>query len=116
MSALTRHIDHQIIEMNGQPAFAVVPMALFKKLAEQYTPDESEIIFPHEVVKANVKGDSLIKAWREYLGLTQQELADRLKVSQPALAKLEKPDANPRPGTLQKIASALDLSVEQLEE
>jgi len=40
-------------------------------------PDESDVEFPHEVVAANVMGDSLIKAWREYLGLTQEELAAR---------------------------------------
>ena len=116
MNALTKHIEHQIIEMNGQPAFAVIPIGQFERMAEQYIPDESEITFPHEVVKANVKGDSLIKAWREYLGLTQQELANRLEISQPALAKLEKPDAKPRKNTLKKIATVLDLAVEQLEE
>ena len=102
--------------MNGKPAFAVVPFAQFEKMARQYTPDESDVTFPHEVVKANVNGDSLIKAWREYLGLTQQKLANRLQISLPAMAKLEKPDANLRKNTLKKVAAALKLAVEQLEE
>lgn len=116
MSILTKQIEHQIIEMNGKPAFAVVPFAQFEKMAQQYSPDRSDVTFPHAVVKANIKGDSLIKAWREHLELTQQTLAKRLKISQPALAKLEKPDANPRKSTLKKVAAALGLEVEQLEE
>jgi len=116
MNVLTKQIEHQVIEMNGKPAFAVVPFAQFEKMAQQYTPDENDVTFPHEVVKANIKGDSLIKAWREYLKLTQQELAERLQISQPALAKLEKPDSNPRKSTLKKVAAALGLELEQLEE
>ena len=116
MSALTKNIDHQIIEYDGKPAFAVVPYDQFEKLAAQYVPDASDVSFPHEVVKANINGDSLVKAWREYLGLTQQQLADRLGISQPAMARLEKPDAKLRRSTLKKIATALDLVVEQLEE
>ena len=116
MSVLTNNIEHQVIEMDGKPAFAVVPFEQFEKMAQQYTPDHSNVSFPHEVVKANFNGDSLIKAWREHLGLTQQTLADRLGISQPALAKLEKPEANLRRSTLKKVASALGLEVAQLEE
>ncbi len=116
MSALTKQIPHQVIEQNGKPAFAVIPFEQFEKMAEQYVADESNLSFPHEVVKANFKGDSMIKAWREYLGLTQGELATRAGMTQPAIVKLEKPDANPRNSTLKKIASAMGLAVEQLEE
>jgi transcriptional regulator with XRE-family HTH domain len=31
-------------------------------------------------------GDSLIKAWREYLGLTQEELAAKAGIQQPEIA------------------------------
>jgi predicted transcriptional regulator len=37
-------------------------------------------------------------------------------MSQPAYAKLEKPDANPRTATLRKIAKALEISLEHLTE
>ena len=72
--------------------------------------------FPHEVIKANFTGDSLLKAWREYLGLTQAQLASRLEISQPAMAKLERPAANLRKNTLKKLAQELGLVVEQLED
>ena len=87
------------------------PLALIKN----YIPYESDVWFPQEVVEANVvRGDSLLKAWREHLGLTQAEVAKRAGMSQPAYAKLEKPDANPRTATLRKIARALEISFEQL--
>jgi predicted transcriptional regulator len=70
---------------------------------------------PHEVVKATLLGDvSLIRAWREYFGLTQQELALRTGMSQPTLALLEKGDTEPRTATLKKLAAAMDISVAQL--
>ena len=40
-------------------------------------------------------------------GLTQAELAERAGVSQPAIAQIENPDANPTVGTLIKVADAL---------
>jgi transcriptional regulator with XRE-family HTH domain len=57
----------------------------------------------------------MIKAWREHIGITQGELARRMGVSQAAVAKLEKPDANPRDATLKKVAEALGISPAQLE-
>ena len=86
-----------------------------QEFVKNYIPDESDVWFPQEVVEANVvRGDSLLKAWREHLGLTQAEVARRAGMSQPAYAKLEKPDANPRTATLRKIARALGISLEQL--
>ena len=72
-----------------------------------------EVTIPHDVMKAHVVGGvSLVRAWREYLGLTQEELAERAGMSQPAVAKLESPTARPRRVTLQKLAAALGLRVE----
>jgi DNA-binding XRE family transcriptional regulator/predicted RNase H-like HicB family nuclease len=44
---------------------------------------------------------------RAAAGLTQAELAKRAGVSQPAIAKIENPDANPTIETLVKVAEAL---------
>jgi transcriptional regulator with XRE-family HTH domain len=70
---------------------------------------------PQEVVEAHIlRNDSLIKAWREYLGITQKELADRLGISQAAVAKFESPEARLRRATLRKICTALKLNENQL--
>ena len=70
---------------------------------------------PFEVVKANaLNGIPLLRAWREHLGLTQREVAERSGMNQTAYAEFERPDARPRHATLRKIADAMGLKVEQI--
>ncbi len=76
--------------------------------------DESDVWFPHEVVKANVRGDTLVKAWREYLGLTRQELAKKAGMKQASIARIEAGKTTPSKTTLKKLADAMGISVEQL--
>ena len=111
---MSAHTDPQIInDESGNPAFAVIPYADYLELVE---PDyDDNVTIPHEVISANIDGDSMIKAWREHLGLTQAELAKRAGISQPALAKVEKPDATPRRKTLKKLADALGIELAQLD-
>ncbi len=108
-------IEPQVIKHGDKPAFAVIPWDAYQELVKNYIPDESDVWFPQEVVEANVvRGDNILKAWREYLGLTQAEVARKAMISQPAYARLEKPGANPRTATLRKLAKALGISLEQL--
>lgn len=112
---MSGHTDPQIIIQNGKPVFAVIPWDEYQKLIHtQATSDESDVWFPNEVVKANVRGDSLIKAWREYYKLTQAELAAKAGMKQSSLARLEKSATNPRKSTLTKLAKAMGIEVEQL--
>jgi transcriptional regulator with XRE-family HTH domain len=48
----------------------------------------------------------LIRESRQAAGLTQVELAERLGISQPALARMERPGANPAVGTLARVLRA----------
>ena len=50
--------------------------------------------------------DELIKAARQGAGLSQQQLAERLAVSQPVVARLERRGANPRVSTLDRVIAA----------
>ena len=107
-------VEPQIIMQNGKPAFAVIPWEEYQKLTNN-APDETDVWIPHEVVKANViNGATMIRAWREYFGMTQQELARKAGMTQPALARLEKSDSKPRTGTLKKISAAMGITIEQL--
>jgi ribosome-binding protein aMBF1 (putative translation factor) len=109
--------DLQIITRKGKPAFAVIPWDEYQKIIKnQISDSESDVWFPNEVVKANVRGESLIKAWREYFHLTQEELAAKAGMKQSALARLEKSSAVPRKATLTKLAEAMGIGVEQLME
>lgn len=112
---MSEHTDPQIIIKNGKPAFAVIPWDEYQELMHsRIEPDEADVWFPNEVVKANARGESLIKAWREYFKFTQAELAARAGMKQSALARLENSNATPRKATITKLAEAMGIDVEQL--
>jgi transcriptional regulator with XRE-family HTH domain len=52
-----------------------------------------------------------IRRARESAGITQAELARRLGVSPPLVARWESPSGHPKPATLERIAEALSLRV-----
>ncbi|VVO21029.1 helix-turn-helix domain-containing protein [Pseudomonas fluorescens] len=100
--------DVQIINgPDGKPAFVVIPYA-------QYKAQVQDELIPHEVVSRIVDGATPIRAWREYLNLTQEEVANRLGISQPAFAQQEAVN-KPRRATREKIALAFGIKADQLE-
>jgi len=109
---MNRPIDYQIIEQNGKPAFAVMPYDDFIALLNGQGEDT---YLPDDIVRMNIlEGMSLPRAWREYKGLTQAQVATKLGISQPAMAQMERSDANLRIKTLNKLADVLGITVEQL--
>ena len=107
--------DVQTIFQDGKPAFAVVPYATYLRLLAIRPRIPAGDAVPHEVMRLHlIDGLSLRRAWREYLELTQAEVAERLGISQPALSQLESPRARPRRATLLRLAKALGVRVEQL--
>jgi len=102
----------QYIEQNGKPAFVVIPYDEYIK----WLPVEEDSI-PHEVAELVIKKNmNLVKAWRTYLGKTQSEIAKKAGISQAALSQMEKTDNPLRNATLEKLAIAMGLSVEQLKD
>lgn len=73
----------------------------------------NNVLIPHEVVGRLVAGASPLRAWREHLGFSQNDVAAMLGITQSAYAQLESSE-RPRKATLQRFASALGLSVDQL--
>ena len=71
-------------------------------------------LIPHEVVSRIVDGATPIRAWREYLELTQEQVAGRLGISQPAYAQQESV-ARPRKLTRERIAQAFGIRPDQLD-
>jgi transcriptional regulator with XRE-family HTH domain len=57
----------------------------------------------------------LIRAWREHLGLTQEELSAKAGMAQSALARLERGTSKPRTATFAALANAMGLTVTQLQ-
>ncbi len=111
---MNAHTSHQIIEHDGKPMFVVVPYDEYVKLAQVA---DDNIMVPIEVAEIATLGNkSMIRAWREYLGFTQEQAAEKIGITRPAYAQMEATDANPRRTTLEKIAAAFGVQVEQLTE
>ena len=103
--------DIQIIhDQDGAPAFVVLPYRRWLK--EHCRRDEA---IPNEVVgKIVMEEKTPLKAWREYLGITQAELAEKAGISQAALSQMESGEHVMRKSSRDKLARALDIAAEML--
>jgi len=107
-------IDVQIITQNGQPAFVVIPYDEYIRSRRSFVPGDGESV-PHEVAGLTVKkGYTLLRAWREYLGLTQKDVAKKMGISQAAFSQIESGENKLRKVTLEKLAAALEVSMAQI--
>jgi DNA-binding XRE family transcriptional regulator len=108
---MNAHTEFQVIVgQDGKPAFVVVPYEQFRRMKGGFTHGT----VPNEVVNLSFeRGVSAMAAWREHFGHTQAELAARIGVTQAAYAQMERVK-QPRRATLEKVAAALGLEVEQL--
>jgi DNA-binding XRE family transcriptional regulator len=71
-------------------------------------------LIPSEVVYAILDGANAIKVWREYRGMSQQEVAESAGISVPYLSQLE---TNKRRGSLEvlsSIAKVLKVSIDNI--
>ncbi len=108
MNAPTRF--QTIVGDDGKPLFVVVPYEEFRRMC----PDAAQGIVPDSIVnRVFDAGLTPMAAWREHLRLTQDEVAARLGISQSAYAQMET-GKRPRKATLNKVAQAMGLEVEQL--
>ncbi|WP_428158755.1 helix-turn-helix domain-containing protein [Desulfobacter sp.] len=74
-----------------------------------------DTLIPHEVVSIVIdKNCNLVKAWRIHLGFTQEEIAAKAGITLVALSQIEKADNHLRNSTLNKLAAAMNLAVDQL--
>ena len=69
---------------------------------------------PLEITERRVAGESTVKIWREYRGLTQEDLAKTSKVSRPMIAAIESRHKKGGIGTLKKLAAALQVDLDHL--
>jgi len=107
-------IKHQVIEQGGNPLFVIVPYPEYLELTGHKAKSAN---IPVEVAEiALMEEKSLIRAWREHLGLTQEAVAAKAGISRGAYAQMEAKDTRHRLATLRKIAEALEVQPEQLTE
>ncbi|MGH8308701.1 MAG: helix-turn-helix domain-containing protein [Steroidobacteraceae bacterium] len=119
----------KILETNGKPAFAVLPIDEYHRLlelaedakdaealrraAKRYAAGKEETI-PATVVDRLLAGESPIRVWREYRGLTAAVLADMIGVTPAHVSKLETGKGEPSIGLLRKLAAALNVDIDSL--
>jgi len=94
---------------DGQPAYVVIPYAEY--VASRNS--EKDLI-PHQVISRTVEGATPVRAWREHLGLTQEDMAERLGISQSAYAQQENSNRL-RKSSRERIAAALRIEAAQLD-
>ncbi|MFQ1013484.1 helix-turn-helix domain-containing protein [Gilliamella apicola] len=111
MNALT---NIQIIKNEyGQPQFVVMPYAQYLELSNDKEINMDKGV-PSEVVNLVFDNNySPAQAWREYLKLSQIEVANKIGISQSAYSQYEK-SQKLRKSTRVKIADALGINPELL--
>lgn len=116
------------ITRNGRD-FAVLPMEKFKRiledaemLADVRAYDEAKArldrgedeLIPLEITERRLAGESTVKIWREYRGLTQEALAKASKVSRSMIASIETKHKQGGIATLKKLARTLNVDLDEL--
>lgn len=119
-------IRPQIIEREGKPEYAVIPIAEWRRI-EALLEELEDIrdldtalakpdrrMLPFEVTSAILDGASPIRAWREHRGLSQSALAQAAGIGATELAKLEDGTQGATPAALRGLAKALCAHVSDL--
>ena len=115
----------QVIEKNGKPEYAVIPYSEYERLIELVEELEDvrafdtalvldEETIPHELVKRLVGGETPLKIWREYRGLTQDALAQRAEVGKSYISQIESAKKPGSARVLKSLAAALNVDVDDL--
>ena len=117
----------QFIEQDGKPAFAVVPIGLWRMLAERLEDADDVAAYDREkaaedgariplaVVQATLLDDvHPVRAWREHRGMTQAALATAVGVSRAFICQIEAGERIGSVDTLAAIARTLGVSLDLL--
>jgi len=116
-----------ILNEEGQPAFAVIPWQLYKRL-NAFDPnfelnDEelydnatvtNEESFPIEVADRLLAGENSVKVYREYRGITQKRLAKQIGINVVYLSQIETGRRTGSTKTLIKLSDSLNVDLEDL--
>ncbi|WP_158815769.1 helix-turn-helix transcriptional regulator [Methylocapsa sp. S129] len=118
-----------IITSPSGDKLAVVPMAEYERLVaaaedaedvrladrvrQRLASGEEELI-PSAFAKRLVAGESPVRVWREYRGVSGKDLAAKAGVSAPFLSQIETGAREGSVGLIKKIAEALGVTIDDL--
>jgi DNA-binding XRE family transcriptional regulator len=88
-------------------------LALYDEAKRRFAAGEEEAI-PAEFAKRLIAGESPIRVWREYRGLSQKDLAARADVSPAYLSQIESGAREGKIAAMRRLADALGVSLDDL--
>jgi len=122
-------MNAEVLTIKGEK-FAILPLNIYEKLLEaiedvQDIADAKEIeaqvkrgemeCFPAYILDEIIdEGKNAVKVYREYRGLTQNELAEKANISLAMIRKIESGQSEGSVSTIKAIAAALNLDVDLL--
>lgn len=119
----------QIIEKDGVPEYAIVPIEQYRRLlvlvedaadiadadAALAAIQAGEEVYPAELVACLALADEPpLKVWREYRGMTQDRLAVLAGVSKSYISQIEAGKKNGSVKVMRKVAEALAVDLDDL--
>jgi DNA-binding Xre family transcriptional regulator len=119
----------QTITTNGASELVIMPRAEYDRIiaeledakdiatakdfeAREATSDNE--FLPWEMAKRLRRGEHPIAVWRDHRGLTQKALAEQVKMTAAQLSEIENGKKTGSVATLQRLAQALDVTVDEL--
>lgn len=118
-------IHPQTIYRDQKPEFIVLPIKEYNKLINAFEDfqdiqkirdylDSPSETFPMEVVLALLEGKSPIKVYREYRGMSQVSLAQKVNVSKQYISQLENRGRAGTTKVLKAIAKTLKIDLSDI--
>lgn len=108
------NIPYSLVSVNGQPTHVMIPLEEYLTVfGMPDAPPGGDIYIPSDVATKVMDDISPLLAWREHFRLTQADVAERMAVSRPAYAQMEK-STIPHLSTLEKAATAFGIKLPQL--
>lgn len=117
----------QIIEKDGQPEYAVLPIEEYRRLVASLedsadcaaidralSEDAAGETVPGEVVNAILDGAPPLRAWRQHRGCTLEVLAKRTGVSKGYLSQVENGRKSGTLDLFRRLATVLDVALDDL--
>lgn len=109
----------QFIPASGEPEWAVIPYAEYLQLKSRIAQSITSklgggAILPEPLQQRLKAGESPIKLWREFRGISQSSLAQSAEISIPYLSQLEHQIRSGSKKVLKRIAKALEVDVDRI--
>jgi len=118
-------IHPQTIYRDQKPEFVVLPVKEYNKLINAFEDfqdiqeirdyiDNPSETFPMDVALTLAQGKSAIKVYREYRGISQSSLAQKVSVSKQYISQLENKERTGTIKVLKSIAKALSVDLSDI--